>query len=192
MKLHQYARRLSALLVAAIFFCGCATEERDEAAKDLAREQERSDSLKASSTELARQKKGIEERLRQLEEEKKAITEKVDVLVKELDEGRMEATVTESEARQESLTAVRKRLQASQESLQKELDGVADSIETVKGHLLKAEEQVEGLVKEKTYVSGLEEEAEKKLRTGVAQIDLTLDELAREKRQEEAKIALNE
>ncbi len=192
MILHPFAKRTSVLLLAAIFLCGCVTEKKGKDAEELVRVHKRADSLKASHERLAQEKKEIEKRLRTLEEDKNILATKADVLRKELKEGKRKAAVTESKARQDSLVAAKVVLQASQDSLQKEVITVADSIETVKGLLVKAEEQAKHLAKQTKYASGLEEKAEVTLRSGVTQIDLTLDELGKEKRQAQERIALNE
>jgi len=192
MKLQLAATWTGRLLMVAMFLSGCATDEGDRAAQELARAQKRADSLRASEERLAREKKEIEDQLRQLEEERNALAQRVDLLGKELKEGQTKAALSESEARQESLLAVKASLQASQESLQLKMEAASDSIESVQDLLSEAAEQARGLAKETEYVSELEEEAEAKLRTGVSQIDLTLDELAKEKRQAQGRIALNE
>jgi chromosome segregation ATPase len=192
MTLRQVGSSVGILCVAVIFICGCATEEKDEAAEKLVQTQERADSLRGLSAALAKEKKEIEERLQQLEEEKQGLSEQVDALGVELEEGKRLAAITESETRQESLTVARQLLESQRDSLNRDLTTLTDSIGSVKTHLSEVGERVEGLAQEESYVLGLEEEAEEKFRTGVTQIDLTLDELSRERRQALGQIALNE
>jgi chromosome segregation ATPase len=153
---HHAAFWTSTLLLAAMLVCGCANEDGDKSAQELAQAQRRADSLKTSQRQLALERNKIEDRLRQLEEERNALAAKVDLLGKELNEGQRKAAQTQSEARQESLVAARASLQATQETLQLAMKEVADSIKSVEGLLSKAEEQAEDLAKESRYVSHLE------------------------------------
>ncbi|NIW79538.1 MAG: hypothetical protein GWN16_08820, partial [Calditrichae bacterium] len=71
-----------------------------------------------------------------------------------------------------------------------DITAVRDSLNMMEQQLANLSDQKDSLAQQEKYVSKTKKQAEETVRTGVKEIDLTLDELEKEKLAEQKKIPL--
>jgi chromosome segregation ATPase len=173
-------------MAAVIILPGCTTEEGERAARKLAEAQQVEDSVTTSRAILEDENQELSDRLRRLEAERESLSRELDQLGRlQRDEG-----VLESRAAEDSLAAAKVFLQSKRESLEAQLVSVQDSLEKTEVRLAQTGSELDSLSLREKFVSGMEGQATAELRSGVEEIDQTLDELARERRSAEQEVLL--